>query len=290
MRNGAWRAQDACLQRALEMAIELSEHWSDRLDHGLVSVLRPAVRALHALHPTELQGAENLPETAAILVGNHGLLGYETLFFFERLLALTGRMPRGVTEPWVLRVPVLRDLVARVGGLRDGLEGTCAALRSGALVVSYPGGARELLKHHPSERYRLRWEGRESYVRAALRAGVPVVPFAAAGVDDTFAILSRLRGSGRLLTGRDENDLPLLLGVGPIPNPVPFWFRIGRPVALDHGPEAADDPQLVARLHAHVWSETQALLDGLVDDWRWACRSDVDAHDLPQVHRVVVGV
>ena len=117
-----------------------------------------------------------------------------------------------------------------------------------------------------------------------------MVPFAAAGVDDTFAILSRLRGSGRLLTGRDENDLPLLLGVGPIPNPVPFWFRVGRPIVLDHGPEAADDEPLVARIHAQVWTETQALIDGLVDDWRWAFRSDVDAHDLPQVHKVMVGV
>ena len=60
-----------------------------------------------------------------------------------------------------------------------------------------------------------------------------------------FAIVSRLRGTGRALMGHEKYDLPLLLGLGPLPAPVPFWFRFGTPVVPAHPPEAADDNLLV---------------------------------------------
>ena len=44
------------------------------------------------------------------------------------------------------------------------------------------------------------------------QAGVPVVPFAAAGVDDTFDVNGAVEGSGRFLMGHDKYDLPRLAG------------------------------------------------------------------------------
>lgn len=92
---------------------------------------------------------------------------------------------------------------------------------------------------------------------------MPIVPFAAAGVDDTYQIVSRLRGTGRLLMGHDKYDLPLLVGVGPLPTPVPFWFRIGKPIS----PREALD---VDHLHQIAWTAAQELLDDTVRDWERA--------------------
>lgn len=243
----------------------MAERFRDRVDRRLVHAVRPLVRALGVLHPVRVEGLENLPEGPGLLVGNHGLLGYETALFFERIYEGTGRLPRGCADRWFFRVPLLRDVLVRIGGMYGAPENALSALSRGELVVCYPGGAREVLKHDPSLRYRLQWEKSLGFAKVALDAGVPVVPFAAAGVDHTFTILSRLHGSGRFLMGHDKYDLPLLRGeLGVLPSPVPFWFRIGAPIS---SPNAAGEAALV-ELHRRAWSEAQSLLDGLVADWR----------------------
>lgn len=274
----------------MAVTVDPCERWRDQLDLRLVHMLQPLVRALYALHPTRLEGVERLPAGPVLLVGNHGLLGYETLFFFEQLYTATGRIPRGLADRWFFRVPGVRDLLVRVGGVYGAPRSAHEVLGRGEMLVCYPGGAREVFKHDPAHRYRLRWDKSQGFVRVALRAGVPVVPFAAAGVDDTFGILSRLRGSGRLLMGHDKYDLPLLMGLGPLPSPVPFWFRLGEPIWFDAPPSAADDPGVVAALHGQVWRRAQTQLDELVEAWRAAHRYEPEAYDLPSVHDVAVGV
>lgn len=240
--------------------MDLAERFRDRVDLRLVALVRPAVRALHALHPARIEGIEHLPKGGALLVGNHGLLGYETALFFEQLYEATGRLPRGCADRWFFKVPLLRDLLVRIGGMYGAPENALAALGRGDLVVCYPGGAREVLKHDASQRYRLQWHKSRGFARVAKEAGVPIVPFAAAGVDHTFTIHARMRGTGRFLMGHDKYDLPLL--GSPVPSPVPFWFRIGKPI--DSSAHEVD------ALHRHAFGETQRLLDDVVADWRHA--------------------
>jgi 1-acyl-sn-glycerol-3-phosphate acyltransferase len=252
-------------------AMELAERFRDRVDDRLVNVARTCVHALEALHPVRFEGLENIPRGPALLVGNHGLLGYETALFFAHIFDATGRVPRGCADKWFFRVPLLRDVLVRIGGMYGARDNALSALQRGHLVVCYPGGAREVLKHDPEQRYRLRWEKSVGFARVALRAGVPIVPFAAAGVDHTYEIVSRIKGSGRFLMGHDKYDLPLLRGaVGPLPAAVPFWFRIGKPIA-----PIGD----VEQLHRATWRRTQALLDDLVAEWERA-QSPAPASDL----------
>ncbi len=237
--------------------------WRARPHPLLVRALRPIVRKLAAIHdPVRLEGASNLPSGPALLVGNHGLLGYESPFFFERVLAASGRLPIGLADRWFFRVPVVRDLLVRMGGTYGSAACALGALQRGDLVVCYPGGAREVLKHE-RDKYRLLWQKSVGFARLAVESQVPVVPFAAAGVDDTFHIYGKLRGSGALLMGHEKYDLPIVTS---LPKPVPLWFRLGDPVE----PPVRNDETSIAAFHREVWTRTQKMVDELVRDWRRA--------------------
>jgi 1-acyl-sn-glycerol-3-phosphate acyltransferase len=241
----------------------LLDRWAPRPDPRLVGAVRPLVRALARRHLVKLEG--RVPRGPALLVGNHGMLGYESPFFFERIFSTSGRLPIGLADRWFFLVPGLRDLLVRLGGTYGSAANGLDALRRGELVVCYPGGAREVFKSE-ADKYRCLWERSIGFVRLAIRARVPIIPFAAAGVDDTFRVVTHLRGSGRFLMGNCKYDLPIVWGSGPLPKPVPFWFRFGDPI---EPPEDASgkDVGLLEDLHRKVWTRTQAMVDDLVSDW-----------------------
>ena len=192
-------------------------------------------------------------------------MGYETIAFFHSILERTGRMPLGLADKWFFRVPGLRDVLVRAGGMLGTRQNASAALGRGDWVVAYPGGAREVLKHDNAAKYRLQWGRSLGFARLAADLQIPIIPFAAAGVDDTFDIVATVRGSGRLLMRHAKYDLPVLWGLGPFPRPVPFWFRFGAPI-LPPAPDATNEVS-VGDLHAHAWTTTQALLDELTREW-----------------------
>jgi 1-acyl-sn-glycerol-3-phosphate acyltransferase len=243
----------------------VDDRWDARLDPFLLRAARPLVRALSLFHPLKLEGTENIPRGPALLVGNHGMLGYESPFFFERILAACGRMPIGLADRWFFRVPGLRDLLVRMGGTYGSAANGLRALRSGELVVCYPGGAYEVFKSE-ADKYRCLWQRSVGYVRLAIATGVPIVPFAAAGVDDTYRVLTHLRGSGKFLMGNRKYDLPIVWGLGPLPRPVPFWFRFGEPIAPPKNVRSIDRDALLGT-HAEIWQRTQTMVDELVVEW-----------------------
>ncbi len=193
--------------------------------------------ALSALyHRARLLGTEHLPlQGPVLLVGNHGVWGYETPAFFHLIHQGTGRYPLGLAERGFFRIPLIRTVLPWLGGVEGTRENALTALQGGALVVCYPGGARETFKRSQG-RYRLRWERALGFARLAAHAGVPVVPFAGLGVDDTFRWPP---GEERLcvrLTADDKYRMPLVVGMGPLPWPVRLTFAVGAP----HAPPPPD--------------------------------------------------
>lgn len=190
-------------------------------------------------HRARLLGAEHLPSRGPVLlVGNHGVWGYETPAFFHLVRQATGRYPLGLAERGFFRIPLVRTVLPWLGGVEGTQDNALAALRQGHLLVCYPGGARETFKR-PDGRYVLRWERTLGFVRLAARAGVPILPFAGFGVDDTFLYPP---GEERLcvrLSEQEKYRLPLVVGLGPLPLPVRLTFALGEP----HEPPPANAPE-----------------------------------------------
>lgn len=254
--------------RADELA--LADRWRARPSPTLSRLARAAVRLVERYHPAHFEGVENIPAGPALLVGNHGLLGYEAMFFFAGVFDRTRRAPVGLADRWFFRLPLVRDVLVRVGGAYGHARNAHRLLGQGQLVVCYPGGARECFKHTPADRYRLLWARSRGFARVALECGVPIVPFAAAGVDDTFDIEGRHDGFGRWWMGHDKYDVPRLRGRGGwlVPKRVPFLFRFGAPITLSDAPTPRPDPVDVHRGHFAVWRKAQGLVDDTVREWR----------------------
>jgi 1-acyl-sn-glycerol-3-phosphate acyltransferase len=186
--------------------------------------------ALSALyHRARLLDAEHLPSDGPVLlVGNHGLWGYETPAFFHLVHRATGRYPLGLAERGFFKIPLVRTVLPWLGGVEGTREKALDALRQGHLVVCYPGGAWETFKK-PRHHYTLRWEGTLGFVRLAAQTGVPIVPFAGFGVDDTFLCPDDERLSVPLAPG-EKYRVPLGIGLGPLPLPVKMTFVVGKPL------------------------------------------------------------
>ncbi|MFL5347481.1 MAG: lysophospholipid acyltransferase family protein [Hyalangium sp.] len=202
--------------------------------------LAEAGATLSALyHRARLLGAEHLPaQGPVLLVGNHGVWGYETPAFFHLVHQATSRYPLGLAERGFFRIPLIRTVLPWLGGVEGTRDNALEALHQGNLVVCYPGGARETFKR-PQGRYLLRWETALGFVRLAAQAGVPIVPFAGFGVDDTFFYPPGEERLGLQLSEHEKYRLPLVLGLGPLPLPVRLTFVVGQP----HEPPPANAPE-----------------------------------------------
>lgn len=188
---------------------------------------RQLARVATAWHRATLEDVQNVPgEGGALLVGNHGVLGLESLAFFHLVHESTGRFAIGLADRSFFGWQPMRGLLARVGGVPGTRANARELLEAGHLVVCYPGGSREVFKG-PQARYRLRWARSQGFARLAIEASVPVVPFAALGVDDAWFNLGVPDWRRRLL-GRYA--MPTVVGLGPLPLPVRFRFRFGSPL------------------------------------------------------------
>lgn len=190
-------------------------------------------------HRARLLGAEHLPSRGPVLlVGNHGVWGYETPAFFHLLHEATGRYPLGLAERGFFRIPLIRTVLPWLGGVEGTRENALESLRQGNLVVCYPGGAWETFKRSEG-RYTLRWERTLGFVRLAARAGVPIVPFAGFGVDDTFFYPSDEERWCVRISAQEKYRMPVVMGLGPLPLPVRITFAVGEP----HEPPPENAPE-----------------------------------------------
>ena len=244
----------------------------------MVDMMRPVVTGLKKYFRGEVTGLENYPSEKALLVGNHnaGITFFEP---FIMALELYDKFPDDpiffLTHDAMIAIPLLKNVLLKVGCIRASRETTKKALSMGHKVVVYPGGNYEAFRTY-KERNIVDFGGKKGFIKIALEENVPIVPVANVGGHETFFVLS----SGHKLAEkigvkkylRSESfpiflGLPWGIGLGPIfhlPLPTKLRIHFGEPISLEeYSAEDANDPEKLQEIYDIVIGKIQAIYDEL---------------------------
>jgi 1-acyl-sn-glycerol-3-phosphate acyltransferase len=206
------------------------------------------------------------PDGPVLLVGNHsgGNVPPDTFVFTLAFCSYFGveRPFYQLAHNLVTAAPPLRWL-RKFGTVAANPENTRLALESGAAVLVYPGGDYEVFR--PSwQRHVVDFGGRKGFVRLARETGVPIVPVAAVGGQETALFLNRgqwlakllqLDKIARLKSVPISLALPWGLNVGDLaghlPLPAKIVIEVQEPIEVDGDDQAVYD-KVVASLQAGV--------------------------------------
>ena len=265
------------------------------MDHSVGALRDPAF--LHSVRPLleryvawfrpEVRGFERLPAHGPLLVvGNHS--GGQMPPDIPVLLTAWWR-ERGEAEPiyalfhsFFLSLPGVAPIMAKAGAIEAGPGAAEEVLRSGAILLDYPGGDHEVFRTW-RDRNRIDFGNRLGFVRLALRTQVPVVPAVSVGAHETLVVLTR----GERLAGWLHYDklfrvkvMPVVLGPpfgvvpGGIPTfPLPAKITVELLAPIDwstrYGPEAASDDDVVRACFNEITHTMQTALDRLAGERRF---------------------
>lgn len=223
-----------------------------------------------------------------LLVGSHngGLASPDTSMmmydWFRRFG--TERLCYGLMHQsaWKMSSPVTR-LAAKAGAVRAHPKMGIAALRQGAGVLVYPGGAQDVFRPY-KDRHKIELAGRKGFIKLALREKVTIIPLISVGSHETLFIVGDCYEQVKMLhqwglpwiEDTDPEVFPIYLGlpwgigIGPAPNfplPIPIHTRVCRPIVFErYGREAARDRTYVDACYDLVATKMQEALDQLVID------------------------
>lgn len=237
--------------------------------------------AVHRLwHRPWMTGLDNIdPERPTLFVGNHTiygmldvpLLGYEV---YQR----KGVYIRGLADRMHYKIPVWRDIFKWIGSVVGTRENCSALMDSGAHIMVFPGGSREVAKRK-GEAYQLIWKDRTGFARMAVEHGYRIIPFAAVGAEECYDILidsNDIMGSGLVkwlktttlgskFIGDGEQIFPLSRGLGlsMIPRPERFYYSFGEPIETAQHQGESDDPEVLAEVRDAVKESIETQLAAL---------------------------
>ena len=245
--------------------------WDPHLTERTMGLVRPFLKLYHR---SEVRGLENFPPGGALVVANHsgGLfpvdvpvfaLGFYDAFGYDR--------PVYTLSHDILMTGPAAGYLIRTGFIRANPENADEALRSGGVVVVFPGGDYDVYRPTFAEN-KIDFDGRTGYVKAALRAGVPIVPSVAIGGQENQIYLSRGTALAKLL----RLDKLMRSKILPISFGFPFGFSAVLPVnvplptkivmrvlePIDIREEFGEDPDIDA-VDAYVRGVMQRALDDL---------------------------
>ncbi len=239
-------------------------------------------------HHARVEGLESVPEGPVLAVGNHngGIMSpdmFALMCAWWRHFGVDAPS-YGLMHDVVFRVPIVGDLMARLGAVPADPANAVELLGRGAKVLVYPGGDIDAFRPW-AQRHRIVFGKRTGFVRVALRAGVPIVPVVSVGAHEAFRVLT----DGRWLVERlglkrlaRIEVLPIILclpwglsiGTGfYLPLPVRIRIRVLEPLSWPElSPSAADDDEVVWRCREQVRGAMQSALDDLTREGGYGIR------------------
>ena len=191
----------------------------------------------------EWSGLERIPRTGgALLVANHaGAIPSDVPVIMHGIEEELGRPVYGMADYFFRTLPVVGTLWSPVGGVAANPENAYRLLRlQQQLALVFPEGTKGPSKSF-TDRYRLRRFGRGGFVEIAMRAGVPVVPIAVVGSEETMPVLTRIPALSRLLHLPYFPVTANMVAMGPLgvvlPLPAKFKLAVLEPITFDVPPD-----------------------------------------------------
>lgn len=148
----------------------------------------------------EWEGLEKIPPGGALLVANHaGAIPSDAPAIMHGIETELDRPVYGLADNFFRKLPVVSILWNRLGGLPAHPDNAYRLLHDqDQLVLVFPEGTKGPAKTY-DERYKLRRFGRGGFIEIAMRAGVPVVPIAVIGAEESMPIVVRLPSVARAI-------------------------------------------------------------------------------------------
>jgi 1-acyl-sn-glycerol-3-phosphate acyltransferase len=191
----------------------------------------------------EWEGLEKIPsDGGALLVANHAAaIPSDAPVIMHGIETELERPVYGLADQLFKTMPVIGTVWSRVGGVVAHPDNAYRLLREQKqLVLVFPEGSKGPGKHY-SERYRLRRFGRGGFVEIAMRAGVPIVPIAVVGAEESMPIIFKsntLAKLTRLPYAPITANLALLGPAGALVYfPAKFKLKVLDPVSFDVPPD-----------------------------------------------------
>lgn len=252
------------------MSAEIAK-WDPDFTQRLVNAAGPIAKHWFRF---ELRGLESLPDNGgALIVANHsgGMLTPDVLIFAAAFYGRFGydRPLYTLGHDGMFAGPVA-SVLTRLGVIRASTSNAANALRSGGIVLVFPGGLYDAYRPTLTEN-RVDFNGRTGYAKSALDAGVPIVPAVSIGGQESQLFLTRGTWlAKRLRLSRFRSDiLPITLGfpfglsvIMPPNMPLPTKIVTDVLEPIDVVARFGSDPD-VAEVDAHVRSVMQTALDRL---------------------------
>lgn len=186
----------------------------------------------------EWDGLEKIPaDGGALLVANHaGAIPADAPTIMHGVETELGRPLYGLADHFFKATPVVGTLWSRGGGVGDHPDNAYRLLREQQqLVLVFPEGSKGPGKTY-NERYRLRRFGRGGFVEIAMRAGVPIIPIAVVGNEETMPILFKVPSLAKAI-GAPYFPITANMALGPLgalaPFPAKFKLRVLDPITFE---------------------------------------------------------
>jgi len=192
----------------------------------------------------EWEGLEKIPtDGGALLVANHAAaIPSDAPVIMHGIETELGRPCYGLADHLFKSLPVVGTYWARLGGVVAHPDNAYRLLREQQqLVLVFPEGSKGPGKSM-RERYQLRRFGRGGFIEIAMRAGVPIVPIAVVGAEESMPIVFKSASLAKALRlpyfPITANQLllgPVLGTVGYFP--AKFKLRVLDPIHFDVPPD-----------------------------------------------------
>ncbi|HZA76352.1 MAG TPA: lysophospholipid acyltransferase family protein [Acidimicrobiales bacterium] len=224
------------------------ERLSDVDEWGRSESLRQLVRKIYDpiyehWFRVEWDGFDKIPaDGGALMVANHaGAIPADAPSIMHGIERDLERPVYGLADEIFKRVPVVNLAWSRLGGVQAHPDNAYRLLREQQqLVMVFPEGSKGPGKTY-AERYQLRRFGRGGFVQIAMRSGVPIIPMAIIGNEETMPILFKV---GPLARAMGIPYFPVtanMLALGPLgvilPFPAKLRIRVLDPVHFDVLPD-----------------------------------------------------